>query len=119
VKGIGLVQPVALVLDPETRRLRGVEMRPLLTGEFKLLRLLGAIAPHWCSIEHLCQQVYGRGPEARPLVWKYVSTLRMKLSEHAPDLIEGSRRLGYRATRIVYIRGSVPEDLSPPPPSAA
>ena len=91
-----------LVLDASERRIRGIEMPPLLTGELKLLSYLGERACTWQSSYSLSSRVYGRDDgSARQLVWKYASTLRKKLAKELPTLIELCHRRGYSCRRTV------------------
>ena len=93
-----------LMLDAAERRLRGVNMDPLLKGEFQLLMYLGTHCMKWHSSYSLCSHVYGRDdPGARQLVWKYASTLRKKLAKELPTLIELCRRRGYRCRHPVSV----------------
>lgn len=86
----------SLILDIGERRLQGVEMPPLLSGEFKLLSYLGSRPGIWHSSYELSVQVYQRDDAAgRQLVWKYASMLRKKLAGALPILIELCRRRGY------------------------
>jgi DNA-binding response OmpR family regulator len=79
-------------------------MPPLLTGELKLLRYLGAHSPTWHSSYELSVRVYQREDAAgRQLVWKYASTLRKKLALGLPELIELCRRRGYRCREQLLI----------------
>lgn len=85
----------ALVLDTQQRGLLGLDMVPLLAGEFALLAFLGAQPFTWHSSRRLSVCVYQRDDlGARQLVWKYVSTLRKKLGPVAPGLIELCRQRG-------------------------
>jgi DNA-binding winged helix-turn-helix (wHTH) protein len=93
-----------LILDEHDRRFRGVEMQPLLAGEFALLTFLGAHANTWYSTEQLSSHVYRRDDSAgRQLVWKYASTLRKKLSGTASGLIAVCRRRGYSCQSTVLV----------------
>jgi DNA-binding response OmpR family regulator len=93
-----------LILDESERRIRGVTMPPLLTGELKLLRYLGEHSPTWRSSYQLSVSVYQREDAAgRQLVWKYASTLRRKLALSLPELIELCRRRGYRCRQHLVI----------------
>ena len=93
-----------LVLDTGERRIRGIEMPPLLSGEFKLLMYLGSRPCTWHSSYSLQVQVYQRDDAAgRQLVWKYASTLRQKLAAELPDLIELCRRRGYSCRSPVLV----------------
>jgi len=85
-----------LVLDVGEKRILGVDMLPLLNGEFKLLMYLGRHACRWHSRYSLSVHVYERDdPAARQLVSKYASTLRKNLAKELPALIEVCRRRGY------------------------
>jgi DNA-binding response OmpR family regulator len=95
-----------LTLDESERRILGVTMPPLLTGEFKLLRYLGLHSRTWHSSYELSVSVYQReDAAARQLVWKYASTLRKKLALGLPELIELCRRRGYRCREHLVIAG--------------
>ncbi|HEU4579603.1 MAG TPA: winged helix-turn-helix domain-containing protein [Polyangiaceae bacterium] len=86
-----------LVLDSDARCIRGIDMDPLLTGEFLLLAFLGTRARVWQTSRALSAKVYHReDPGGMQLVWKYTSTLRKKLSASLPGLVEVCRRRGYR-----------------------
>lgn len=101
---VALERRAGLVLDPCERRIQGVEMAPLLTGELKLLSYLGSRPRSWHSSYSLSLRVYGReDAAARQLVWKYASTLRKKLAKELPDLIELCRRRGYRCRAAVTL----------------
>jgi DNA-binding response OmpR family regulator len=79
-------------------------MPPLLTGELKLLRYLGAHSQTWHSSHELSLSVYQRDDAAaRQLVWKYASMLRKKLAPSLPELIEHCRRRGYRCREQLLI----------------
>ena len=100
----GLEPASGLVLDSSERRLLGIEMPPLLTGEFRLLSFLGGSPRRWFSTYALSTRVYGRDDaSARQLVWKYASTLRKKLANERPGLIELCRRRGYSCREAVTI----------------
>lgn len=103
-----------VVLDLNSRCLRGISMAPLLTGELKLLRYLGSRPYVWQSSRQLALRVFEReDPVATQLVWKYVSTLRNKLALALPDLIETCRLRGYRCVRTVREDGHCDEPSSP------
>jgi DNA-binding response OmpR family regulator len=92
-----------LVLDANQRRLEGVEMPPLLNGEFALLSFLGLRPFTWYLARELSLSVYGREDAAAcQLVWKYASTLREKLTSGAPGLIDSGRQ-GYRCQAQLVI----------------
>jgi DNA-binding response OmpR family regulator len=96
-----------LLLDVGERRFRGVEMPPLLGGEFKLLMFLGCHSSQWHSSYALSVQVYGRqDARARQLVWTYASTLRSKLAIGLPTLIETCRKRGYRCRHPIVVVGN-------------
>jgi DNA-binding response OmpR family regulator len=95
-----------LVLDANARCIRGIEMTPLLSGEFSLLEFLGMRAGLWHTTQALSRHVYDRDdPGARQLVWKYTSMLRAKLNAGLPHLIENCRRRGYRCTIPIQVAG--------------
>lgn len=99
-----------LVLDARQRALSGLEMVPLLRGEFALLAFLGIQPFTWHSSRRLSMSVYGRDDlAARQLVWKYASTLRKKLAPVAPGLIEVCRRRGYSCRAQISVVGLDPE----------
>lgn len=104
----GAVPPCStLTLDARSREISGVEMTPLLSGEFALLVYLGTQPFTWHSSRGLCIEVYRRRDEAaRQLVWKYASTLRKKLASVAPALIGVCRRRGYSCRAQVVVVGS-------------
>lgn len=96
----------SLILDASGRCIQGVAMPPLLTGEFKLLRYLGAHSHTWHSSYELSVRVYQREDAAgRQLVWKYASTLRKKLAPGLPELVELCRRRGYRCREQLLTLG--------------
>jgi DNA-binding response OmpR family regulator len=96
-----------LTLDAQSRGIAGVEMTPLLSGEFALLEFLGTRPFTWHSSRGLCIQVYRRSDEAaRQLVWKYISTLRKKLASVTPAVIGVCRRRGYSCRAQVVVVGS-------------
>jgi DNA-binding response OmpR family regulator len=87
----------ARVLDADARCIRGIEMDPLLSGEFSLLAFLGSRPRVWHASRVLAASVYKRDdPAGVQLVWKYASTLRKKLRVALPGLLEVCRRRGYR-----------------------
>jgi DNA-binding response OmpR family regulator len=86
-----------LVLDADARCIRGIDMDPLLSGEFMLLAFLGTRACIWQTSRAISARVYQReDPGGLQLVWKYASTLRKKLSASLPGVLEVCRRRGYR-----------------------
>ena len=94
---VGTVISEMLVLDADARCIRGIDMEPLLSGEFMLLAFLGTRARVWQTSRALSLRVYHReDPGGLQLVWKYTSTLRKKLSASLPGLLEVCRRRGYR-----------------------
>lgn len=101
-----------LVLHAGQRSLLGLQMAPLLSGEFALLAFLGARPCAWNSTERLSICVYRRDDSAaRQLVWKYISTLRKKLAPVAPGLIEVCRRRGYSCRAEVVVVSGADDDL--------
>ena len=93
-----------LLLDASERRILGVEMAPLSSGEYALLVYLGARHKTWFTTTRLSAEVYGRNdPAGRELVWKYASTLRRKIAVGVPDLIHACRRRGYCCRRAVVM----------------
>lgn len=104
----GAVPPCStLTLDARSRGISGVEMTPLLSGEFALLAFLGTQPFTWYSSRGLCIQVYRRRDEAaRQLVWKYTSTLRKKLASVAPTVISVCRLRGYSCSAQVVVVGA-------------
>lgn len=93
-----------LVLDARSRGLSGVDMAPLLSGEFALLAFLGEKPFTWHSSHRLSICVYRRDDlAARQLVWKYASTLRKKLAPVTPGLIDLCRRRGYSCRAQVVV----------------
>jgi DNA-binding response OmpR family regulator len=91
-------------LDIDERCLRGVEMKPLLTGELELLACLGSRPNTWHCIRVLSQRVYQRkDPGASQLVWKYASTLRQKISVGLPDMLQACRRRGYLCRAAIHL----------------
>jgi DNA-binding response OmpR family regulator len=94
----------SLVIDAAERRLCGVTMPSLLSGEYALLVYLGARSGIWHTTAQLATAVYGRSdPGGRELVWKYASTLRKRVADAIPGVIEMCRRRGYRCLRPVVI----------------
>lgn len=96
-----------LLLYPGERRIRDIEMPPLLTGELKLLAYLGSCPWTWHSSDDLALHVYARkDPAGRQLVWTYASSLRRKVARELPTLITLCRRRGYsclEAVRVVTV----------------
>jgi DNA-binding response OmpR family regulator len=93
-----------LLLDADARCLRGIEMSPLLTGELKLLAFLGSRPLVWHSVRVLSRGVFQRDDAgAKQLVWKYVSTLRQKLSDTLPSVLQSCRRRGYRCSAPIAL----------------
>jgi DNA-binding response OmpR family regulator len=99
------VVPVrCLLLDAGDRRIRDIDMAPLLTGEFKLLSYLGSCPWTWHSTDDLAWEVYGRrDPAAHQLVWTYASLLRKKVASELPQLIAVCRRRGYSCQQPVKL----------------
>ncbi len=98
-----------LQLDISERRIVGIEMPPLLTGELKLLSYLGHRPGSWHTSDELSLHVYGRSDAAaRQLVWKYASTLRKKLVRELPALIELCHRRGYSCRDRVTVAPATP-----------
>jgi DNA-binding response OmpR family regulator len=92
------------LLDSAERRIRDIDMQPLLTGEFKLLAYLGSCPWTWHSTEDVAWEVYGRkDPAGRQLVWTYASLLRRKLARELPQLIALCRRRGYSCQELVKV----------------
>jgi DNA-binding response OmpR family regulator len=93
-----------LILDASERHIRGVDVPPLLKGEFKLLTYLGSRPCKWHTTRNLSLAVYERDDVAgKQLVWKYASTLRRKLSKELPTLIELCRKRGYSCRRAIVV----------------
>ena len=89
-------EPAFLWLDADERRLRGIDMKPLLTGESALLACLGSRPRVWHRSSNLAVSIFRRADRGgRQLVWKYASTLRMKLAPAMPELVIHCRRRGY------------------------
>jgi DNA-binding response OmpR family regulator len=98
-----------LLLDVSERRIQGVRMPALFTGEYRLLIHLGKHPGRWHSTRRLSMDVYQREDfSGRQLVWKYASTLRKKLKSELPELIQLCRRRGYACS--VLIKLSQPDD---------
>jgi DNA-binding response OmpR family regulator len=94
----------ALVLDADARCIRGIEMDPLLSGEFLLLAFLGSRPRIWQTSRALAASVYKReDPGGVQLVWKYASTLRRRVRASLPELLEVCRRRGYRCGVPLHI----------------
>lgn len=93
-----------LVLDSRERRIRDIEMPPLLTGELKLLMYLGGSPWTWHSTTELAWEVYARrDPGGRQLVWTYASLLRRKVANGLPHLLSLCRRRGYSCQQPVKV----------------
>ena len=91
-----------LLVDPEARRIRGIDTEPLFAGELALLTYLGARTGTWHTTQRLALSVFQRAdPAGRELVWKYMSMLRRRLRSTHPELIEVCRRRGYRCKALV------------------
>jgi DNA-binding response OmpR family regulator len=109
-----------LLLDTGERRIRDIEMPPLLTGELKLLTYLGSNPWTWHSTDDLAWAVYARkDPAGRQLVWTYASLLRRKIARELPHLIALCRRRGYSCQAPVrVVEGDAPDAATTAPPSA-
>lgn len=106
-----------LLLDSAERRLRNVDMEPLLTGEFVLLVYLGGRSGVWHQSHDLSVSIFGRADRGgRQLVWKYASTLRKKLASEMPELLMHCRRRGYCCVApVVLLPSRYGEHAAPTP----